>query len=107
MTTYNFAPTSRYYGIDTASFTLPDGREISYLRRRFVPSADNFALLLLHTVTDGERLDNITAKYMDDPTAFWRVAAGNSAMRTEALAEVPGRIIRITLPQGVPGLPNA
>lgn len=107
MNTYNFPPSSRYFGIETASFTLSDGREISYLRRRFVPPADRFALLLLHTVTEGERLDNITAKYMDDPAAFWRVADGNSPMRPEALTETPGRAIRITLPEGVPGIRNA
>ena len=107
MTTYNFPPTSRYYAVDTTSMKLPDGTEIAYLRRRFVPPADRFSLLLLHTVTEGERLDNITAKYMDDPTAFWRVADANSAMRPEKLVETPGREIRITLPEGVPGLKNA
>ena len=107
MPTYNFPPTSRYYGIETASMKLPDGTEISYLRRRFVPPADRFSLLLVHTVTEGERLDNITAKYMDDPTAFWRVADANSAMRPEKLVEEPGRQLRITLPEGVPGLTNA
>jgi len=107
MSTYNFPPTSRYYGVETATLKMPDGREVSYLRRRFVPPADRFALLLLHRVTEGERLDNITAKYMDDPTAFWRVADANSAMRPEALTEEQGREIRITLPEGVPAIRNA
>src|SRR5438128_1916011 len=107
MANYNFPPTSRYYGIDTATLTTSDGRQIAYLRRRFLPSPDLFSLLLLHVVSEGERLDNVAAKYMDDPTAFWRIADANAAMRPEKLTETTGRVLRITLPQGIPGTPNA
>jgi hypothetical protein len=106
MTTYNFPPTSRYYGIDTLTIAS-GGRQIVYLKRRFLPSPDQFSILQLHTVTDGERLDNIAAQFMDDPTVFWRIADANAAMRPEKLTEQPGRILRITLPLGVPGIPNA
>ena len=105
MATYNFPPTSRYYGIETATLTTADGRQVSYLRRRFLPSPDLFSLLLLHTVSEGERLDTIANKYMEDPTAFWRIADANAAMRPEKLTETVGRKLRITLPQGIPGTP--
>jgi hypothetical protein len=107
MTTYNFPPTSRYYGIETATMTTGDGRVLVYLRRRFLPSPDRFALLLEHVVAEGDRLDNVTARYMSDPEAFWRIADANAAMRPEALTETPGRRLRITLPEGIPGTPNA
>lgn len=107
MATYNFPPTSRYYGIETATLKSADGQIEVYLRRRFLPSPERFALLLEHTVADGERLDNIAAKYMDDPEAFWRIADANSAMRPEELTETIGRSLRITLPEGIPGAPNA
>lgn len=107
MATYNFPPTSRYYGIETAPMKSADGETTVYLRRRFLPPADRFALLLEHSVVDGERLDNITAKYMDDPEIFWRIADANSAMRPEELTETIGRRLRITLPEGIPGAPNA
>jgi len=107
MTLYNFPPTSRYYGIGTDTLTAADGSQIVYLQRRFLPSPDSFSLLLLHVVSEGERLDNITAKYMDDPTVFWRVADANGAMRPEALTEQTGRSLRITLPAGIPGIANA
>jgi hypothetical protein len=105
MTTFNLPPTSRYSGIDVATFALPDGGFVPYLRRRFLPQPDRFALLQEHVVTEGERLDNITAKYMGDPEAFWRIADANSAMRPEELTETIGRRIRITLPEGIPGTP--
>jgi hypothetical protein len=102
-----FAPTSRYAGLPTATFSMPDGRQITYITRRFLPPADAFDLLLLHTVTDSDRLDNITAQHLDDPQQFWRVCDGNDVMSPFELTDTPGRVIRITLPQGIPGPRNA
>ena len=102
-----FPPTSRYHGIDTETLETADGKTIIYLRRRFVPPPERFALLQEHTVTQGERLDNITAKYLGDPEQFWRVCDANNAMRPDELTETIGRRLRITLPEGIPGVPNA
>jgi len=102
-----FPPTSRYSGIDTATFENAEGRITIYLRRRFVPSPERFALLQEHVVTQGDRLDNITAKYLGDPEQFWRVCDANNAMRPDELTETIGRRLRITLPEGIPGTPNA
>jgi hypothetical protein len=43
-----FALTSRYVSLPTSTYTTPDGRQISYVTRRFLPARDSFALLLLH-----------------------------------------------------------
>jgi hypothetical protein len=107
MNTYNFPATSRYYGIEITTLKTTDDLIVAYLRRRFLPSPDRFALLQEHLVTDGERLDNVAAKYMGDPEAFWRIADANAAMRPEALTETAGRRLRITLPEGIPGDSNA
>jgi hypothetical protein len=105
--TYNFPATSRYYGIQTVTLKAADGRTIAFLQRRFVPPPDRFALLQEHVVAEGERLDHIAAKYFGDAEAFWRIADANSAMRPEELTETIGRRLRITLPEGIPGTPNA
>ena len=107
MATFNFPPTSRYFGFETATLTAPDGRTVVYLRRRFVPDPARFAMLLEHVVVEDERLDNIAARYMDDPEAFWRIADANAALNPPDLTEPPGRRLRITLPEGIPGTPNA
>ena len=107
MVSNNFPPTSRYNGIETTTWQTPEGRTIVYLKRRFVPSPERFALLQEHVVLQGERLDNITARYLGDPEQFWRVADANGAMRPDALTEKVGRRLRITLPEGIPGVPNA
>lgn len=102
-----FSITSRYYGIATASLETAEGKTISYVRRRFVPPPENFALLLEHMVTEDERLDNITAQYLGDPEQYWRVCDANGAIRPEELTETVGKRIRITLPEGIPGVTNA
>jgi nucleoid-associated protein YgaU len=98
-----FTSTSRYYGMDTETLTTADGTIIIYLKRRFLPSVDSFQLLQEHTVTQGERLDNIAAKFLGDPELFWRIADANGAMRPEDLVQTVGTILKITLPQGIIG----
>lgn len=96
-----FPPNSRYSGIDTAKMETQDGRTIIYLKRRFVPPPENFTLLQEHTVTQGDRLDNLAARYLGDPEQFWRLCDANAAMMPEELTETIGRRLRITFPEGI------
>ena len=97
-----FDPTSRYYNIETATLTVITGdgstSEVRYVKRRFIPSSEGLATLAEHRVAQGERLDNITARYLGDPTQFWRVADSNNVLRPEELTQETGNIIKITLP---------
>lgn len=102
----NFSLTSRYYGIETTTLETATGKIIAYARRRFVPSPERFALLREHIVKQGERMDNIAHEHLGDAEQFWRVCDANGAMRPEELTETPGRRLRITLPEGIPGVPN-
>jgi hypothetical protein len=94
-----FDPTSRYSAIETAVFTAPGGREIRYVRRRFLPMTAGEPALAEHTVAQGERLDQITARYMADPEQFWRVCDTNNSMKPEDLTDEVGRRLRISFPQ--------
>ncbi|MEO6740830.1 MAG: LysM domain-containing protein [Chthoniobacteraceae bacterium] len=102
-----FPPSSRYHGIETAMMEDADGRAIVFVRRRFVPLPERFATVQEHTVTQGERLDNIAARYLGDPEQFWRLCDANGALRPDELTDEIGRRLRITLPEGVPGIPHA
>jgi hypothetical protein len=97
-----FPVTSRYYGSETAKWVTADGREIVYLRRRFLPDYTKAVVLIEHVVTQGDRLDNVTARYLGDPEQFWLVCDANNAMRPDDLtaASQIGRRLRIPLPQG-------
>ena len=98
-----FPPNSRYHGVKTKSATSETGETIVYLKRRFVPPPESFALLQLHTVVQGNRLDNLAHKYLGDPEQFWRLCDANGATRPRLLTETVGRKLRITLPEGIPG----
>jgi hypothetical protein len=103
----NFPPTSRYYNTETATLQLPDGRRVTFLRRRFAPPPENFSLLQEYAVAEGDRLDNLSARFLGDAEQFWRLADANRAMRPDELTETIGRRLRLTLPEGLPGVPNA
>ncbi|MBW3571854.1 MAG: hypothetical protein KY467_12185 [Gemmatimonadetes bacterium] len=93
-----FEHTSRYYGLETALHTLPDGRQVAYVRRRLVPPAGSHALLAEVPVAQGDRMDLVTARALGDPLQFWRVADANDAMYPPDLVREPGRLLRIPLP---------
>jgi hypothetical protein len=102
-----FGPTSRYHLVDTATWDAADGRSIVYLRRRFVPPPERFALATEYVVGAGDRLDNIAASQLGDPEQFWRLCDANVALRPDELTEELGRRLRITLPEGIPGVTDA
>jgi hypothetical protein len=99
----NFPITSRYYGVEVARYTDTDGEPIAYLRRRFIPLPDRYFTLQEHVVMQGERPDILTFRFLGDPEQFWRIADPNTVLRPGELTETPGRRIRITLAEGIPG----
>ena len=94
-----FEHTSRYYDLETATYTTPDGRVVAYKRRRFLPRGGEMSLLAEVTVIRGDRLDLIAARTLGDPEQFWRVCDANDAMNPVILTEEPGRTLRIPVPQ--------
>ncbi len=105
-TASSLPPTSRYYGLPVQVHETPDGEKTVYLQRRFVPQPERFDLLQEHLVSQGERLDNLTAMYLGNPELFWRLCDANRALHPRELEEMGFRL-RITLPEGIPGMPYA
>jgi hypothetical protein len=48
-------------------------------------------------------LDNVTARYLGDPTLFWRLCDANRAMLPHELTDTIGSKLRITMPDGITG----
>lgn len=94
-----FDYTSRYYNLETAKLTTPDGRIVAYVKRRFLPQGKNMLLLEEISVTAGDRLDQITARTLGDPLQFWRVCDANNAMNPVDLTAEIGQKIRVPVPQ--------
>jgi len=77
---------SRYDGVETLKVTDHRGREVTVLT---VPPAPRQELLGYHVLKDGQRLDHMAWRYLDDGAGFWRIAELNDAMLPEALSEAP------------------
>lgn len=72
-----FPPTSRYHGLPVRRANLPDGREVAFVGRRFLPPLSAYETSAVHTVQGGDRLDLLAAQYFGDPEAGWRVVEAN------------------------------
>jgi hypothetical protein len=94
-----FEHTSRYAPIETAIHETPDGRRITYKRRRFLPQGDAMPVLVEAIVGVGDRLDLITARALGDPEQFWQVCDANNGMNPFELTVEMGRVLRAPIPQ--------
>jgi nucleoid-associated protein YgaU len=95
-------PTSRYCGAATLSFTLPDGTEVRYLARRILPQPAIYQATRSYVVVEGDRLDNLAAKFLGDPLLFWMICDANGATDPDELTAQVGRSILIPLSSGIP-----
>ena len=90
---------SRYYALETATITLPDGRTVAYTRARLLPDGDQMPLLVETPTKQGERPDQLTHRTLGDPMQYWRICDANNVMDPLELVAETGRIVRIPLPQ--------
>ena len=72
-----------------------------------MPAPERFATLTTYTVRDGDRPDTVAASQLGDPLAYWRIADANAVLQPETLTDTPGKPVRITLPEGIPAMPDA
>lgn len=101
-----FPPTSRYYGIEIIQLSTGRKEPVAYLKRRFLPQPERFAAVGEYVVREHDRPDIVASETGSDPEQFWRIADANAAMNPPDLTGEPGRALRITLPEGIPGLPG-
>ena len=77
-----FDPNSRYAGFATYMVTMPDGKPVTATR---LPLPNPLALAGYHLRVVGDRLDLLAARYLNDPTFFWRICDSNNAPVPDAL----------------------
>jgi hypothetical protein len=94
-----FDAASRYSALETSTYTFPDGRQVSYKRRRFLPRGESMSILMEVRVARGDRLDFVTAKALGDPLQSWRIADANNALNPATLTDEPGIVLRVPVPQ--------
>jgi hypothetical protein len=79
-----FDPLSRYFDVDTYQLRDHRGRIVTVVA---VPDAPAQAVAGYHVLRQGQRLDHLAFKYLDDGSGFWRIAEANDAMTAEQLTE--------------------
>jgi hypothetical protein len=79
-----FDPKSRYANLPTYTVTDHRGRQVAVLP---VPPAPHDPLLGIHVLRQGERIDHLAARYLDDPAGYWRIDERNDVMLPEDLTE--------------------
>jgi len=90
---------SRYQNVGTAVHRTADGTDIVYRARRIVPQGADMPIQQTTVVAAADRLDLVAARTLGNPLQFWRIADANNAMDPSALTAVPGRRLRVPLPQ--------
>lgn len=90
-----FDPKSRYAALETYTVRDRRGREVTVVP---VPPKPNQALLGIHLLRQGERLDLLAQNYLDNAAGFWRICEINEVMLAEALTEQR----EISIPAGKP-----
>ena len=82
-----FASDSRYYNLAPYTVTLPDGRIVTATRLWQSPAS--LPLAGYHTRVNGDRLDLLAARYLQDPTLFWKLCDANDSPVAAALEARP------------------
>lgn len=100
-----FTATSRYAAIPNLIYTGPDGRQIVYKARRFLPLPARVPGRGTVEVRPGDRLDLVAARALGVPEQYWRIADANGAMDPFDLVAVPGRKLRVPVPQTPQAMP--
>jgi hypothetical protein len=82
-----FASNSRYASLNPYTVTLSNGQVVKATRVWISPS--QLPLAGYHTRVQGDRLDNIAARYLKDPTLFWQLCDANGTPVAASLEARP------------------
>ena len=94
-----FEHSSRYYLLEDATYCTPDGREIRYKRRRFLPQGEKLPVARDVTTGEADRLDLLAANHLGDPLLFWHICDANNALDPAELTADYGQTLHIPIPQ--------
>ena len=92
-----FFPGSRYAKLSSYSVTTPNGTVVQAIR---LPTPGMAAVLGYYRRGSGDRLDQISARFLADATQFWRICDANDAVVPDALANAPLVGVPIDAPTG-------
>ena len=89
---------SRYVGSAVLSRSEADGREVQFLRTRFLPPTGSLPTLQEKKVDPAVRLDRIATNVYGAPDLWWRICDASDAMNPFDLETETGRQLRVPMP---------
>ncbi|SMY06264.1 hypothetical protein [Flavimaricola marinus] len=92
-----FSDDSRYARLPLKTHVEPDGREVSYVARRFLPQPAALQTAGFETVGTSDRLDHIAHRAYGDPLQYWRIVDATLEFEPEELTRETGRRLRIPM----------
>jgi hypothetical protein len=92
-------PDGRYAKSEVRVRQGPDGKEIAYLARRFLPDPDVLVLAGVATMEPGDRIDLFSARVQGVPTAWWRIADAHRLIHPDDLEDPPLQRLKVPLPE--------
>jgi len=93
---------SRYYGAAINTYTAHGGQKFVYLDRRIIPQPGIYSALQDYIIVEGDRLDNIAAKFLGDPLLFWMICDANGATNPDELTAQVGRTVQVPIASATP-----
>jgi hypothetical protein len=82
-----FAANSRYAKLAQYTVTMPDGTIVTATKLPVAPAS--LGLAGYHTAQQNDRLDLLAARYLNDPTLFWKLCDANGTPVPDALEARP------------------
>ncbi|MGY5124730.1 hypothetical protein [Streptomyces nigrescens] len=99
-----YGRSSRYSEAEIGVYRCRDGTEVRYAKRRLLPRLEDAAEeTAAHTVSSGERADQLGQRHFGDSGQWWQIADANPTLDPRELTDEPGERIAIPLPGGFPG----
>jgi nucleoid-associated protein YgaU len=90
---------SRYANAAQAELVTPDGRRLRHLVPPILPQPSAHTAGQAHVVTDSDRADILAARAYGQATAWWLIANANTAAHPDQIAETPGSVRVIPVPE--------
>ncbi|MEV7084831.1 hypothetical protein AB0O07_02815 [Streptomyces sp. NPDC093085] len=97
---------SRYHDAAMSVHVREDGTEVRYVGRRLLPAIDpGQPVNSVHTVSSGERVDQLGQRYFGDPGQWWQIADANPVLDPRELTAEPGSSLEVPLAGGFSASP--
>ena len=95
-----FKDTSRYKNRPLKFHTKPNGEQVSYVARRFLPKPESLQTAGYQVVGQSDRLDHVAHRAYGDPEQFWRIVDATLEFDPPRLTDAPG--VRLRIPMVTP-----